>query len=427
MCVHIVQAQTVTLYDNMVTIDDGSVNSNFWTDRAKFLYENPVTIQSRVDFSFPSSILTEVAGNIHNAKLFVQFNNTSAGTWEEVTPSATFSKEYESVLQDGENNIKINYVLTLSSSHQTNDPFLLFFSSDLVIKHNHARHYISPNAIIDVETDNAFSPPSGIYNAATLANTPYFDSYITASKGVGKAYVLYANPEVKKITKPIIFVDGIDFGRKAFLDPAINKTVRYGDTGWDIFIEGLTEGILPPGEQEPYRLYRQSFTDLRSQGFDIIFLDFAEGATFIEKNAQVLRKFLLMLNAGLKTPVNGITNESIVVGCSMGGQIARLCLAEMEQNGDPTCTSTYMSFDSPHLGANIPLSLQSLAWFSANVIKNGSPELWNKLNSPATRQLLVETLGGAMQKGKVTHTVPSWADNPSNITFLDNYDLFHDF
>jgi hypothetical protein len=232
---------------------------------------------------------------------------------------------------------------------------------------------------------------------------------------------LYSNPTNKQITKPIIFVDGIDFSREQYKDPITGKIVRIGDTGWDVFVRGLEESVLAPNETEPYRLYKSTFDLLRSKGFDIIFLDFKEGATYIEKNAMVLKKLIKMLNGDKNTGVAGLKKadtqgnywENIIVGCSMGGQVARLCLAEMEKKNEPTCTSTYVSFDSPHLGANIPLGLQAAAWFSGKVL--GDPSLWFALNSPAARQLLVKTIGSEVVAGNLT-IAPVQGSDPIDVT-----------
>lgn len=42
----------------------------------------------------------------------------------------------------------------------------------------------------------------------------------------------------------------------------------------------------------------------------------------------------------------------------MGGLVARVALRQMENDGQAHHTSHYISFDSPHNGANVPLGLQ---------------------------------------------------------------------
>ena len=59
--------------------------------------------------------------------------------------------------------------------------------------------------------------------------------------------------------------------------------------------------------------------------------------------------------------------ELVILGPSMGGLIAQYALAYMEQQGLPHETRLYLSFDSPHRGANIPISLQYLINYFAVV------------------------------------------------------------
>ena len=446
-----IQAQIRGLYDMNVTFSSHWTQSG-WDTGSKIVIEKDLVIHPKVNFIFPSSIPTTYTNPISDPEpigfvktvavsLYVKFGNSPNENWKLCTNGASFLIDYtalmSSVGEENKTNIIVQFAMAAggvlvpgtTNEYSSLGSILRIISSDLTIKHAPNRPYIAPNTIIDIETDNVFVPPASIYAPITLQSTTFFTPYTQNTKGKGNAYVLYANPEKPIITKPIIFVDGIDFGRTDFIDPTINKVVRHGVTGWDVFIRGLDEDYIPSGEKEAYRLYKSTFNQLRAKGFDIVFLDFTEGATFIEKNAQVLRKLIYMLNSGdpskgilplKKADGQGRIHENIIVGCSMGGQVTRLCLSEMEKNGESTCTSTYVAFDSPHLGANIPLSMQSLAWFAANAL--GDKSLWNRLNTPAARQLLNETLGDAVKTQKVKIREPSWSD-PMNFSFPDTYDL----
>ena len=65
----------------------------------------------------------------------------------------------------------------------------------------------------------------------------------------------------------------------------------------------------------------------------------------------------------------------------MGGLIARYGLSFMEQNSMNHETRLYISFDSPHLGANIPVSFQYLINYFENttITHNAVVEAYNKL------------------------------------------------
>tara|TARA_R110001583_G_scaffold75790_1_gene208216 strand:- start:809 stop:1510 length:702 start_codon:yes stop_codon:yes gene_type:complete len=57
---------------------------------------------------------------------------------------------------------------------------------------------------------------------------------------------------------------------------------------------------------------------------------------------------------------NGSSEKLTIVGPSMGEQISRYALAYMEKNNIDHNTRLWISIDSPHLGANIPIGIQSM-------------------------------------------------------------------
>ena len=133
---------------------------------------------------------------------------------------------------------------------------------------------------------------------------------------------------------------------------------QLGDFGWCQFM-GHDEVNYPMLAQS-----EDFVQSLRSRGYDLILLDFVDGATSILKNAALLKNLIHLCNIFKQG------NHSLVVaGASMGGQVARVALAEMERDHEDHCTGIYVSWDSPHRGANIPLSIQAtidfLAPFSA--------------------------------------------------------------
>ena len=103
---------------------------------------------------------------------------------------------------------------------------------------------------------------------------------------------------------------------------------------------------------------------LRLEGYDIVILNapvyttdgklIDGGADYIQRNALVLVELINFLNA------EKVGDEELVVlGPSMGGLIARYGLSYMEQNSIEHETRLYISFDSPHRGANIPCVAQT--------------------------------------------------------------------
>lgn len=146
--------------------------------------------------------------------------------------------------------------------------------------------------------------------------------------------------------------------------------------------------------------------ELRDLGFDIVILnapnyttdgyDISGGGDFIQRNAMVLVALIQEINAQKQG-----NEELVVLGPSMGGLIARYALAYMEQEGLPHETRLYLSFDSPHRGANIPISLQYLINYFAVV--GGDPMAQATvdfvLNSTAAKQMLIDHLSGHLLAG----------------------------
>src|SRR5690554_3514167 len=115
---------------------------------------------------------------------------------------------------------------------------------------------------------------------------------------------------------------------------------------------------------------------------------------------MVLVKLIQEVNHSLST--SGSSEEIVVIGPSMGGQIARYALAYMEKqeslavaNMDHN-TRLYVSFDSPHLGANIPLSLQQAIYtIGYGLNREQAQKSYNdQLRSKAARQMLIEQMDG---------------------------------
>lgn len=184
----------------------------------------------------------------------------------------------------------------------------------------------------------------------------------------GNAYTLLSTDGV--FDKPFIFVEGIDFG--------MNFTqLRNGDFGWCEFTGGSpdTYSML---DDMPFLL-----NELRERNYDIVLLDFSDGARLIEENASLLMhlvRLCIQFRQG---------NEPIVMaGASMGGQITRHALTTMEQNGEDHCTRLWVSLDSPHNGAYVPASLQAAIFMMSPFSAAASDMLVNKLSRPAAKQML---------------------------------------
>lgn len=153
---------------------------------------------------------------------------------------------------------------------------------------------------------------------------------------------------------------------------------------------------------------------LRAEGYDIVILnaplyttdgkDIDGGADYIQRNAMVLVELIQLLNAQKVGDA-----ELVVLGPSMGGLIARYGLSYMEANALAHETRLYISFDSPHRGANIPISLQYLINYFAEELQDVSAQelVAEVLNSPAAKEMLVDHLLAHLLNGSTLEQDPN--------------------
>ncbi len=228
---------------------------------------------------------------------------------------------------------------------------------------------------------------------------------------------------VRKLRKPLVFVEGIDFAenRNDFALAGKNRFIaqtgpiplsdfeaqsgfaadvqaiggyRNGTAGWNEMVD-YNEGYKSLEKFKDLRVQLQApitevFPDgTTGGGYDVIYLDFSDGASLIQHNAMVLAELLEWINK----PENRTADaeETMVIGTSMGGQVARFALAWMEQQQLCHNSKLYVSFDSPHRGANVPLGIQHMFNRLQNIwIGALSAELVikNQLRREATMQMV---------------------------------------
>ncbi|MCH8268334.1 MAG: IPT/TIG domain-containing protein [Acidobacteria bacterium] len=128
-------------------------------------------------------------------------------------------------------------------------------------------------------------------------------------------------------------------------------------------------------------------------GFDVYFVRWCDGGAYIQRNAFVLMRLLEDIRAaGL-----GPSEKVFVLGSSMGGLVSRYTLARMETEGNPHEVDLFITFDSPHRGAYIPLAVQFTGQYfkdltelarSVGFTLPDMPEL-RAADVPAARQMLL--------------------------------------
>ncbi|WP_419801432.1 T9SS type A sorting domain-containing protein [Mucilaginibacter sp.] len=226
---------------------------------------------------------------------------------------------------------------------------------------------------------NTCNPTDTLNITSSLTFQGYDET--TATSGKGNVKIFYATNGACDhiLRKPIIVLDGFDPG---------DQTKR--DDVYDLYLNNPQSGGLLAD-------------DLRARGFDIVILNFPTypvrgniirgisvpvmrdgGADYIERNALVFRELINYVNANKQG-----TEKLIVIGPSMGGLISRYGLKFMEQRNEPHQTKLWISFDSPHKGANIAIGDQWFLDFYASLTDAAKKNRDEKISSVAAKQMLV--------------------------------------
>ncbi|MFZ9847671.1 MAG: T9SS type A sorting domain-containing protein [Flavobacteriales bacterium] len=195
-----------------------------------------------------------------------------------------------------------------------------------------------------------------------------------------------------KLRRPFIMCDGFDYGNKrnfsateiTALSVIINSPEDNDTRGLFDILNGTPSPWSQANEKHPNLV-----DSLFKYGYDLVFVNFIEGAGDILANAANLRGFLnTVINNELR---DDFTEENTIVGPSMGGLITRIALKQMENANVEHFVKIWISFDSPHKGANIPISLQHNINYACNFAVYGSSFAQKRdlLNSTAAKQLLI--------------------------------------
>lgn len=212
------------------------------------------------------------------------------------------------------------------------------------------------------------------------------------------------------LRKPIIIVDGFDPQDTRSFDSLYRGSLTYlksgaptrlgddlRDKGYDVIILNFPKlGTTVTNLNGAAVLTIPSKVNVNGTTAEITLANRDGGADYIERNAMLLVKLIQDVNATLAA--NGSTEKIVVVGPSMGGLISRYALSYMEKqqslgvaNMNHNCR-VWVSFDSPHDGANISLGAQYTVRFFANFTSDQKikDDYEKKLRATAARQQLIE-------------------------------------
>ena len=224
-----------------------------------------------------------------------------------------------------------------------------------------------------------------------------------------------------KLRKEVIILDGYD--------PGDGRKIYPQSTGYTQEHSSIFELMQYDPDDNPQTNNNKNLIRvLQDKGYDVTLVNFQNGADYIERNAMALVALLQRENAKLAS--NGSSEQIAIIGPSMGGLVSRYALAYMEKNNIQHNTRLWVSFDSPHLGANIPIAAQETLYFfgykaNQDVAKTKFDE---NFRSPAARQMLIEQIDYAHQNPPYTTdllpngAVPSGQNDntPFRYQFLNN-------
>ncbi len=273
--------------------------------------------------------------------------------------------------------------ITYSCSCEKAIKFSLFTSTDTLICYSKIKISMPDNGR---KPDKVYKISNGkLIDTSAIAGISLKSAPVSSESYNGDAYLFLGdeNPtnKTKVFDKPVIFVEGFDPLNQYNNDGALGR-------------------------------YQYIFNALKSYGYDCMLLNFYDNGDKIENNANVVATLIKEINR-----IKAGNFETIIMGESMGGIVARVALKELENEGYNHQVRLLIPFDSPFRGANLPISLQYMINDIAQdwIVKDfnlGTDQL-NQLktmsNSPASQEMLLSNAN------RTTPTVQT-----DFVTYLDN-------
>jgi len=103
--------------------------------------------------------------------------------------------------------------------------------------------------------------------------------------------------------------------------------------------------------------WKNTIETLQLRGYDVFVLNFRSPGRSLITNADIVIKLIKEINE------NKIGNhEGIFIGESMAGILGRIALRKLENESYDHQIGLYISYDSPHKGASVPVGLQWLVY-----------------------------------------------------------------
>lgn len=222
---------------------------------------------------------------------------------------------------------------------------------------------------------------------------------IVTHGGVSARVSMYYASGHTRLYKPFIVVEGFD--------PWQLNDLFCGNGNLDIEL-GFTNHI------DFYPSWKEEFD--HGDEYDLVYVDWYDSFADLKDNAELLIK---ILKETIKNRKSQYCEQAVLMGQSMGGLISRLALCKMESEKTPHGVETFVSHDTPHLGANVPVGFLYLLHHLACMLSGSSEPkaltdgdlqnmgyLGTMLNylysSQSIKQMLVNYVG---QDGELCNTV----------------------
>jgi len=188
----------------------------------------------------------------------------------------------------------------------------------------------------------------------------------------GLMTIKYANPALG-MQKPLIVVEGFDTGN------LINRDNDNGDNNFGQFMEGV---------RGTSNLDHLLYGDAK---YDVVYIDWEDGTDDIKRNAMLVKEVIRQVNA-LKA-IAGSSTKNAIIGLSMGGLATRWALKTMENVNENHQSNLFVSYDTPHQGANIPVGYQFMAnHLSSLYLQSGVGAVLEAINFVSGKSGLAKTL-----------------------------------
>lgn len=200
-----------------------------------------------------------------------------------------------------------------------------------------------------------------------------------------EAKVTYYVRDGSSLRRPFIVVEGFD--------------------PWELTVlkDGKADSLGFTNHNDMARdFYKDSVVVGLSDVYDLVYIDWFNSTEDIRANAKLFRQILQKINQ--RKADAGSSEKNVVLGQSMGGLVARYALRTMELEGIEHETATYISHDTPHKGANVPLGALYFAWQALHMaygyttfgdlvlegkVSDTETLVYNVLHSQAAKQMLI--------------------------------------